>query len=165
MGQCTLGTEDLGLYQVSKSSPKSRRPPTWSLIRLNFVRRVFWIEAQLQDALAIAEGVVTLGDWSSGGIDGWRNVDPDLPQKVKALASADARIDTRSSIKADDGWGAGDMATRIRTIPTFPPIAQAIGCNNPATHALQRAPYQTAPDRPGRLEAGVCLCSPWDPSQ
>lgn len=43
------------------------------------------IEAHETEAFRIADQIVGLTDWTFDGLDGWKNTDPDLMQKLGAL--------------------------------------------------------------------------------
>lgn len=75
----------LGLHQVSKASPKGRRPPQWKLTHLGSGHCVCIIGGLVADAFPIATEIAECADWSFDGLNGWRNMDPDLPQKLSNL--------------------------------------------------------------------------------
>lgn len=82
-GWCTA---DLGLELAIEGSPKGRRKPLWSLVHLNTGHRIFCIQAEEHNALALASQVHELTDWSFVSLDGWRDRDPRLHDKVIAVA-------------------------------------------------------------------------------
>jgi hypothetical protein len=72
----------LGLHITIRESPKGRRPPTWSLTHLGTGLRIATIKGRVADAFPPAAAIAECGDWEFDGIDGWKNRDPDLPQKL-----------------------------------------------------------------------------------
>ena len=75
----------LGLDMRFNASPKGRRPPAWALSHLATGHRIVMIEAHQAEAMEIADQFVALTDWDFIGLDGWRNRDPELAQKVRDL--------------------------------------------------------------------------------
>ena len=76
---------DLGLYMALNGSPKGRRPPRWILLHLGSGHSVCWIKGHVKDAFPIATEIAECGDWSFDGLEGWRNVDRELPEKFNAI--------------------------------------------------------------------------------
>lgn len=77
----------LAMSMRIKASPKGRRPPTWSLTHLGSGHRVALIDAHPVEAFEVANAILALTDWTFDGLSGWRNQDPDLMDKLKALRS------------------------------------------------------------------------------
>ena len=70
------------------ASPKGRRPPRWSLTHIRTGHRVVYINAHGARAFDLATQIVQLGDWGFTSLDGWKNTDPELPNKMLALKAA-----------------------------------------------------------------------------
>ena len=75
----------LGLRLVVPASPKGRRPAIWSLTHLNSGHRIATLHGDAAAVRQVADAVAELGDWTFGGLDGWRNVDPELPARLGQL--------------------------------------------------------------------------------
>lgn len=90
----------LGLHMSMRPSPKGQRPPTWDLSHLNSGHRVLSIKGNVADAFPIATEIAECGDWTFDGLDGWRNVEPELPEKVVAIA---ARYAKRCTLRGAGG--------------------------------------------------------------
>lgn len=78
----------LGLHQVIAPSPKGRRPGLWSLTHLNSGHRVAGVEGSDATVFKAALAVAELGDWDFDAVDGWRNMDPELPARLGQLAKS-----------------------------------------------------------------------------
>ena len=85
----------LGIHMAIGPSPKGRRPPKWRLTHLSTGHAIAQISGFVADALPIASRIAECGDWSFGDLDGWRNMDPELPAKVAAIAKAEPRCEFR----------------------------------------------------------------------
>jgi hypothetical protein len=77
----------LAVHFLWRGSPKGRQPPGWHLIHINTGHAVCVINAHQPEIWAIADRFVALTDWDFCGLDGWKNADPDLLEKVRALAA------------------------------------------------------------------------------
>lgn len=75
----------LALTHLWSGSPKGRRPPAWTLTHIGSGHILCNFEAHdpYPDATRMAE----CGEWDWEGLEGWRNVDPEI--KVKALRVLD----------------------------------------------------------------------------
>jgi hypothetical protein len=71
---------------VIKASPKGRRPPTWRLTHLGSGHAIASIVGTTARTFPIASEIAECGDWSFEGLEGWKNVEPDLPQKLVDIA-------------------------------------------------------------------------------
>lgn len=113
----------LGIYQMRRASPKGRRPPTYALIHLNTGHRICNITAPMRDAFEMAHDIAQLGDWTFDGLDGWKNMDPELPDKVHAYMAQHPKAMSRSG----SGTSSKDAAMAILD------ARQAAMSNNPAS--------------------------------
>jgi hypothetical protein len=68
-----------------RGSPKGRRPPAWNVTHVGTGLRLCIIEAHEAAAYALAGTIAAMADWGFDGPEGWRNRDPDLMEKMKAL--------------------------------------------------------------------------------
>jgi hypothetical protein len=85
----------LGIHMQMKGSPKGRRKPVWALTHLNTGHAICRLHGLVADAFPIATEVAECSDWAGfDGLTGWRNQDPDLPEKVKAIAAKNPKIMT-----------------------------------------------------------------------
>lgn len=75
----------LGMFQVTRGSPKGRRPPRWSLTHLGTGHRIVLIEAHTAQAFEIATEFAECTDWDFNSTQGWRDRDPDLMSKLTDL--------------------------------------------------------------------------------
>ncbi len=75
----------LGMYQTLPASPKGRRPPTWCLMHLASGHAIVDIKKHNDSAFDTAAQIAEMADWSFIAPDGWRNSDPDLINRIKAL--------------------------------------------------------------------------------
>lgn len=99
----------LGLVMISRASPKGRRPPCWIVIHLGSGHSVAEISGTIATAFPIASELAECGDWDFEGLDGWRNHDPDLPQKLVDFC---ARHPKHAKPRAGGG-GHSDVARQI----------------------------------------------------
>lgn len=77
----------LGLHMAVKASPKGRRPPKWALTHLGSGHRLVFITGAVADAFPVATEIAECGDWSFDGLYGWKNMDPELPAKFRAIVA------------------------------------------------------------------------------
>lgn len=76
----------LGLYLSQPGSPKGRRKPLWCLVHLGSGHAVFYIKGKVADAFPVATEVAECSDWAAfDGLAGWKNTDPELEEKVRAI--------------------------------------------------------------------------------
>lgn len=99
----------LALHIVVKGSPKGRRPPTWALTHLGSGHRIGLIDGRVGDAFPIATDIAECGDWTFDGLNGWKNLEPELPQKLVNIAEGHKK---RCRLTA----GAGGSAEIARSI-------------------------------------------------
>ena len=92
----------LGLHMESKGSPKGRRPTTWTLTHLRSGHAVMQIEGDVRAAFLVATEVAESGDWDFDGLDGWKNRDPELPEKLKEIMSRHANTSRSRLGSLDD---------------------------------------------------------------
>jgi hypothetical protein len=78
----------LGLKMVFRASPKGRRPPMWTVYHLGTGHVVCNFNLHEGPALVLATEIAECGNWDFDGLQGWRNVDPDLPDKFRAIRAA-----------------------------------------------------------------------------
>lgn len=86
----------LGLHLAISSSRRRRKtqsekPQTWALTHLGSGHRVAFIRGRVAVAFPIAAEIAECGDWSFDGLEGWRNVDPELPKRVFAIIERHGR--------------------------------------------------------------------------
>jgi hypothetical protein len=98
----------LGLYRALKGSPKGRRPPRWSVVHLGSGHRVCMIDAHEHDAVVIATRIAECADWDWDGLDGWRNREPQIMDKLWAATKQYAK-----SIRFGGGGQSESEARRI----------------------------------------------------
>ena len=77
----------LAVTKISSGSPKGRRPPTWLIIHCGSGHAVCIVEAHKTEAFSIADQIADLTDWTFEGLDGWKNTDPDLMDRMRVLAA------------------------------------------------------------------------------
>ena len=83
--------EGLGLALLSRVTARYRRrdgtrrvDETWSVYHLNTGHMVrSFRQANARDAFTWATSLVALTDWTFEGLDGWRNRDPQVPDKLE----------------------------------------------------------------------------------
>lgn len=87
----------LGIHQSSGGSPKGRRKPEWVVTHLGSGCSIASIAGDVATAFPVATKIAECGDWDFIGIDGWRNRDPEIGSKVRAILDAhkNARRDER----------------------------------------------------------------------
>jgi hypothetical protein len=78
--------EGLGLHRMLNKLPDVPMPSIWALYHLNSGHVVVFIMADEDIAFEIGMRIAKLGDWSFDGLDGWKNIEPDLRQKLHLLA-------------------------------------------------------------------------------
>ena len=71
----------LGMAQLLHMFP----PTGWILTHLGTGHEVCQITAHEPQAFALADQIAALGDWDFDGLEGWRNRDPDLMQRLHAF--------------------------------------------------------------------------------
>lgn len=71
----------LGLHMVAPPSPKGRVPGYWVLTHLNSGHRIAALTGPAAQVKAVATEVAELTDWDFAGVDGYRNMDPELPKR------------------------------------------------------------------------------------
>lgn len=81
----------LGLTIAIKGSPKGRRPPRWTLTHLGSGHAVCNLTGHVKDAFPIATEIAECGDWSFDGLYGWKNIDPELADKFRAIQAKHAK--------------------------------------------------------------------------
>lgn len=75
----------LGLHMMWKASPKGRRPPCWALTHLGSGHAIVFIVGHVATAFPIATEIAECSDWDFDGLDGWRNRDPEIIEKLRAV--------------------------------------------------------------------------------
>lgn len=73
----------LALTKLWNGSPKGLRAPAWTLTHIGTGHTVCNFEAR--DPFPFADAVVDAGNWQFSGLDGYKNLDPDLPTKVRQV--------------------------------------------------------------------------------
>lgn len=76
----------LGLHIRVSASPKGRKPPTWTLTHLNTGHSICNLTGKVADVFPVAAEVAECGDWTFEGLHGWKNMDPELGFRTKAIA-------------------------------------------------------------------------------
>ena len=80
---------DLGLHleSIIPPSSKGRRKgrKSWALIHLNSGHRVCSLIGDVKDVFPLASEIAELTDWSFTGLDGWKNIDPELKDKFSSI--------------------------------------------------------------------------------
>lgn len=77
------GEQGLGLARVE---PHTRtKPALWGLYHLGSGHSVCYIRGDVRTAFAVAADILDCGDWTFIALDGFRNVAPDLPERVAAI--------------------------------------------------------------------------------
>lgn len=74
----------LGLHKIGRYR--------WSVTHLESGHRVVEVLGSEKDAKKAAVTVADLTDWTFRSLDGWRNTDPDLPEKIAKLTFFDPCI-------------------------------------------------------------------------
>src|SRR5262249_9658336 len=87
---------------IIKGSPKGRRPPKWSLTHLGSGRAVCRVEGKVSVAFAIASEIADCGDWSFDGLNGYINIDRELPEKTKAIMEKYAKAISRGGGQSNE---------------------------------------------------------------
>lgn len=82
----------LGLHQVAPPSPKGRNPGFWMLTHLNSGHRIAAMIGAAAEVKSVATAVAELTDWDFAGVDGYRNMDPDLPKRFAELTKLHPRV-------------------------------------------------------------------------
>lgn len=101
----------LGIHVVIQGSPKGRRPPTWSLTHLGSGHVVVRIAGKVAEAFLIASEIAECSEWDAfDGLDGWRNTDPGLPDKVREIMTRYPKAVSRGG-----GWHSHEAARAIAT--------------------------------------------------
>ena len=75
----------LGMWLELRASPKGKRRDKWSLTHLGTGLRVCHIHGRVADAFPIASRIAAAFDWTFDGIGGWKNRDPEFPDKLVKL--------------------------------------------------------------------------------
>lgn len=78
----------LGLRMMFRQSPKGRRPPLWTLFHLGTGHAICGFSLHEEAAIGLATEIAECADWDFDGLQGWRNVEPDLPDKFRAVRDA-----------------------------------------------------------------------------
>lgn len=82
----------LGLFRVFAHNARYRRKDgtrrlwtCWAVVHLNSGHSVRWIKDEpTERVFALATEIAAMSDWDFEGLDGWRNRDPDLPDRLAA---------------------------------------------------------------------------------
>lgn len=72
----------LGLHM---KYPEGLFKTLWCLTHLNSGHRINYIRGTMPEAMAIATETAHVTEWDFDGLDGWKNREPDLKAKMKAL--------------------------------------------------------------------------------
>ncbi len=62
-----------------------RNPTIWCVTHLNSGHRIAYITANSKKALQIATEIAHISEWDFDGLEGWKNRDPDLKDKMRAI--------------------------------------------------------------------------------
>lgn len=73
----------LAMRLLWHGSPKGRRPPTWTIMHVGSGHLL--VNFTLHDPIPLATEIAECGDWDFTGLDGWKNLDPDLEEKYLAV--------------------------------------------------------------------------------
>ncbi len=66
--------------------PQSRaQPPQWSLSHVNTGYCICMIHAVRPIAITIATPIAEMADWSFDSVDGWKNTQPDLIERLQPV--------------------------------------------------------------------------------
>lgn len=90
----------LGMVQITPArSARGRRkamPSEWSLTHLGSGHRVCMLFGEVATVFPVATEIAELGAWADfDTLDGWRQVDPDLPAKTFRIIEAAGRAAQR----------------------------------------------------------------------
>lgn len=73
----------------------SPRGMGWNLTHLNTGLRICSLQTgDLVLAASVATAIGYMADWGFLGVDGWKNMDPDLPRRLRALLKTHGLRDT-----------------------------------------------------------------------
>ncbi len=61
------------------------KPPFWEITHLNSGHRICYIAAPLERTRQIATEIADMADWDFQGLEGWRNLDPEIRDKMNAI--------------------------------------------------------------------------------
>jgi hypothetical protein len=103
----------IALRMIRRGSPKGRRPPTWELVHIGTGHRVFFFDLTAEAALELATSIAECGEWDYETLEGWRNVDPDLPHKVYAIDAAYEKAHPKVKIHRGSGKGSPEAARAV----------------------------------------------------
>ena len=88
---------------------------SWSLIHLGSGHRVCRLKGTLERAALLGCEVAALTDWTFLGLDGWRNTDPDLKDKLTAWAATHPReVEFMTSGRAEGDDAMANEIARAR---------------------------------------------------
>lgn len=97
---------DLGLHLESEilPSPKKRRKgrKSWALTHLNSGHRICDLIGEVKDIFPLASEIAELTDWSFTGLDGWKNIDPELGDKLDSFIKKNNAKIKRSGIHSNE---------------------------------------------------------------
>lgn len=100
--------QGLGMYICSTASRKI--PPEWALTHLNSGHLIVLIKGFVMTAFPVATQIADCADWSFSGVDGWRNQDPEFPQKIIAIVRRNSK---KGRIRAPQGSQHHEIASQI----------------------------------------------------
>src|SRR5271154_5226172 len=70
-----------------------RKPNIWDLFHLGTGHLIFKnIYGKRGDVFSIATEIAEMTDWSFDGIGGWKNTDPELPEKMAGIMKRHRRL-------------------------------------------------------------------------
>lgn len=73
----------IGIRLTFRASPKGRRPSRYVLTHLGSGHRVFLINVKESKAFEIATDLAECVEWDWGGLDGYKNIEPNIKQKLR----------------------------------------------------------------------------------
>lgn len=104
--------KDLGLHleSIIPPSSKGRRKgrKSWALTHLNSGHRVCSLIGDVKDVFPLASEIAELTDWSFTGLDGWKNIAPELKDKFYSLIKKN-----KAKIKREGGSSDKKLAREI----------------------------------------------------
>lgn len=116
----------LGLHIWPRNKPRKRKgvepppppPPEWTLTHLGSGLSVAHITGTVSEVFPLASQIADLSDWTFDGPKGFRNMDPELPAKLKAWLDT-APPCVRCVLNGTAKGMPGDWETRARQVLAF----------------------------------------------
>lgn len=83
---------DLRLHRTYPNSTVKGKDH-WSVSHGNTGLKIAQLHGKLKDVMKTADDIQRCADWSFVDVDGWRNVTPDLPQRVLAAILTSSEVE------------------------------------------------------------------------